>query len=93
KANAAICLIDKTLTKVNKQRADLGAYQNRLMYAAKSLLTGYENMQAAESRIRDTDMANEMSDFTKNQILLNASISMLAQANARPQAILGLLRG
>jgi len=93
KANAAIGLIDKALTKVNKQRADLGAYQNRLMYAAKSLLTGYENMQAAESRIRDTDMANEMSDFTKNQILLNASISMLAQANARPQAILGLLRG
>jgi flagellin len=93
KANAVIGLIDKALTKVNKQRADLGAYQNRLMYAAKSLLTGYENMQAAESRIRDTDMANEMSDFTKNQILLNASISMLAQANARPQAILGLLRG
>jgi flagellin len=93
KANAAIGLIDKALTKVNKQRADLGAYQNRLMYAAKSLLTGYENMQAAESRIRDTDMANEVSDFVKNQILLNASISMLAQANARPQAILGLLRG
>jgi len=93
KANAVIGLIDKALTKVNKQRADLGAYQNRLMYAAKSLLTGYENMQAAESRIRDTDMANEVSDFTKNQILLNASISMLAQANARPQAILGLLRG
>lgn len=93
KANAVIGLIDKALTKVNKQRADLGAYQNRLMYAAKSLLTGYENMQAAESRIRDTDMANEVSDFVKNQILLNASISMLAQANARPQAILGLLRG
>jgi flagellin len=93
KANAAIGLIDKALTKVNKQRADLGAYQNRLTYASKSLLTGYENMQAAESRIRDTDMANEMSDFTKNQILLNASISMLAQANARPQAILALLRG
>ncbi len=92
KANAAIGLIDKALTKVNKQRADLGAYQNRLMYAAKSLLTGYENMQASESRIRDTDMAYEVSEFTKNQILLNASISMLAQANARPQAILGLLR-
>lgn len=93
KANAAIGLIDKALTKVSKQRSDLGAYQNRLTYAAKSLLTGYENMQAAESRIRDTDMANEMSEFTKNQILLNASISMLAQANARPQAVLTLLRG
>ncbi|MFN4244745.1 MAG: flagellin [Brevinematia bacterium] len=92
KANAVIGLIDKALTKVSKQRADLGAYQNRLTYAAKSLLTGYENMQASESRIRDTDMAYEMSDFTKNQILLNASISMLAQANARPQAILALLR-
>ncbi len=92
KANAVIGLIDKALTKVSKQRADLGAYQNRLMYAAKSLLTGYENMQASESRIRDTDMAYEMSEFTKNQILLNASISMLAQANARPQAILALLR-
>jgi len=92
KANAAIGLIDKSLTKVNKQRADLGAYQNRLMYAAKSLLTGYENMQAAESRIRDTDMAYEISDFVKNQILAQASISMIAQANVRPQSILALLR-
>lgn len=92
KANAAIGLIDRALSRVNKQRADLGAYQNRLMYAAKSLLTGYENMQAAESRIRDTDMAYEVSEFTKNQILLNTSLSLLAQANARPQAILALLR-
>ncbi|MCX8029510.1 MAG: flagellin, partial [Brevinematales bacterium] len=62
KSNRAIGIIDQALQKVNKQRADLGAYQNRLMYTAKSLLIGYENLQAAESRIRDTDMAYEMSD-------------------------------
>jgi len=92
KANRAIGVIDQALQVVNKQRADLGAYQNRLMYTAKSLLIGYENLQAAESRIRDTDMANEISDFVKNQILAQASISMIAQANARPQSILSLLR-
>ena len=92
KANRAIGVIDQALQVVNKQRADLGAYQNRLMYTAKSLLIGYENLQAAESRIRDTDMANEISDFVKNQILSLASISMIAQANARPQSILSLLR-
>jgi flagellin len=92
KSNRAIGVIDQALQVVNKQRADLGAYQNRLMYTAKSLLIGYENLQAAESRIRDTDMAYEMSDFVKNQILAQASISMIAQANARPQSILALLR-
>jgi flagellin len=76
---------------VNKQRADLGAYQNRLDKIAKTLLIGYENLQAAESRIRDTDMAYEMSDFVKNQILAQASVSMIAQANLRPQMILRLL--
>jgi len=91
KANRAIGVIDQALQVVNKQRADLGAYQNRLMYTAKSLLIGYENLQAAESRIRDTDMANEMSDFVKNQILAQASVSMIAQANLRPQMILRLL--
>ncbi len=92
KSNRAIGVIDIALQKVNKQRADLGAYQNRLMYTAKSLLIGYENLQAAESRIRDTDMAYEMSDFVKNQILAQASISMIAQANLRPQSVLALLR-
>jgi flagellin len=92
KSNRAIGVIDQALQVVNKQRADLGAYQNRLMYTAKSLLIGYENLQAAESRIRDTDMANEISDFVKNQILSQASISMIAQANARPQSVLALLR-
>jgi len=92
KANRAIGVIDQALQVVNKQRADLGAYQNRLMYTAKSLLIGYENLQAAESRIRDTDMANEISDFVKNQILAQAQISMIAQAIVRPQSILALLR-
>lgn len=91
-ANRAIGILDQALQKVNKQRADLGAYQNRFMYTAKALLIGYENLQAAESRIRDTDMAYEISDFVKNQILSQASISMIAQANLRPQAILTLLR-
>ncbi|HPH02395.1 MAG TPA: flagellin, partial [Spirochaetota bacterium] len=69
KANATIGTIDQALKKLSKQRADLGAYQNRLEHAAKGLMSGYENLQAAESRIRDTDMAEEMSDFVKNQIL------------------------
>ncbi|MCS7299035.1 MAG: flagellin [Spirochaetia bacterium] len=92
KANRAIGVLDQALQKVNKQRADLGAYQNRFMYTAKALLIGYENLQAAESRIRDTDMAYEISDFVKNQILAQSSISMISQANLRPQAILTLLR-
>ncbi|MCX8029939.1 MAG: flagellin, partial [Brevinematales bacterium] len=87
-ANRSIGAIDSALQIVNKQRADLGAYQNRLDKIAKTLLIGYENLQAAESRIRDTDMAYEMSDFVKNQILAQASVSMIAQANLRPQAIL-----
>ena len=92
KANRAIGAIDQALMKVSKQRADLGAYQNRLEYAAKGLMTGYENMQAAESRIRDTDMAEQMVDFVKNQILVQAGTAMLAQANTTPQSVLRLLR-
>ncbi|MCK4907582.1 MAG: flagellin [Spirochaetes bacterium] len=92
KANATIGTVDVALKKVSKQRADLGAYQNRLEFAAKGLMAGYENLQAAESRIRDTDMAEEMSEFVKNQILSQASVAMLAQANAKPQSILQLLR-
>jgi flagellin len=90
-ANRTIGVADQALQIVNKQRADLGAYQNRLDKIAKTLLIGYENLQAAESRIRDTDMAYEMSDFVKNQILAQASVSMIAQANLRPQMILRLL--
>ena len=92
KANRAIGAIDQALMKVSKQRADLGAYQNRLEYAAKGLMTGYENIQAAESRIRDTDMAEQMVDFVKNQILVQAGTAMLAQANTTPQSVLTLLR-
>ena len=90
-ANQTIGKIDKALTKVSKQRADLGAYQNRMSMALKGVLTGYENMQAAESRIRDTDMASEMSQFVKNQILVQSSMSMLGQANMKPQSVLKLL--
>ena len=92
KANAAIGSIDQALKKVSKQRADLGAYQNRLEYAAKGLMNGYENLQAAETRIRDTDMAEEMSDFVKNQILSQTGVAMLAQANTKSQQVLQLLR-
>jgi flagellin len=78
--------------KVSKQRADLGAYQTRLEYAAKGLMSGFENMQASESRIRDTDMAEQMVEFTKNQILQQSSTAMLAQANIVPQSVLQLFR-
>lgn len=92
KANATIGTVDQALKKISKQRADLGAYQNRLEYAAQGLMAGYENLQAAESRIRDTDMAEEMSMFVKNQILSQAGTAMLAQANSKPQQIMQLLR-
>jgi len=91
KANMTIGQIDKALQIVSKQRADLGAYQERLEFLSKGLLIGAENMQAAESRIRDTDMALEMSNFTKDQILVQSATAMLAQANAQPQLILRLL--
>lgn len=91
-ANASIGLLDQALQKVSKQRADLGAYQNRLDHARKGLSVGAENMQASESQIRDTNMANEMVDFVKNQILLQSSNAMIAQANQVPQSVLQLLQ-
>ncbi|HOC28778.1 MAG TPA: flagellin [Treponemataceae bacterium] len=91
-ANRAIGTLDEALKKVNKQRADLGAYQNRLEYTMKGLSIGAENLQAAESRIRDTDMAKEMVDYTKNQILSQAGTAMLAQANQSTQGVLSLLQ-
>lgn len=91
KANMTIGVIDAALTRISKQRADLGAYYNRLEYAAKGLMNAYENIQASESRIRDADMAEEMSTLTKNQILVQSGTAMLAQANAKPQNILRLL--
>ncbi|TVQ39242.1 MAG: flagellin [Spirochaetaceae bacterium] len=91
-ANAAIGLLDDALMKVSKQRADLGAYQNRLEYAREGLSIGAENLQAAESQIRDVDMAREVVDFVKNQILVQSSTSMLAQANQKTQTVLQLLQ-
>jgi flagellin len=91
-SNAAIGVVDAALRKINKQRADLGAYQNRLEYARKGLDIGAENLQASESRIRDTDMAKEMVSFVKNQILLQASTAMLAQANTKSQTVLQLFQ-
>jgi len=92
-ANAAIGTLDMALKIINKQRADLGAYQNRLEYATKGLLIGAENLQSAESLIRDTNMAEEMVAYTKNQILLQSSTAMLAQANRKSQSTLQLLQG
>ena len=91
-ANRAIGTLDTALKGINKQRADLGAYQNRLEYAVKGLDVGAENLQAAESRIRDADMASEMVEYTKNNILVQAATAMLAQANTKPQTVLQLLR-
>lgn len=91
-ANTTLATIDEALKNVNKQRADLGAYQNRMEIAQKGINVAAENTQAAESRIRDTDMANEMVNFTKNQILAQASTAMLAQANSQSQNVLALLR-
>jgi len=91
-ANRSIGLIDAALQKVSKQRADLGAYQNRLDYTITGLLTGAENLQASESRIRDADMAAEMVTFVRDQVLVQSSTAMLAQANTRPQSILQLLK-
>ncbi len=91
-ANRAIGTLDEALKKINKQRADLGAYQNRLEHTVNGLNIGAENLQAAESRIRDTDMAKEMVEFTKNQVLTQAGTAMLAQANQSTQSVLSLLQ-
>ena len=91
-ANRAIGTLDEALKKINKQRADLGAYQNRLEMTVKGLDIGAENLQASESRIRDTDMASEMVEFTKDQVLSQAGTAMLAQANQSSQNVLSLLR-
>ena len=91
-ANDAIGTLDDALMRINKQRADLGAYYNRMEHASKGLMIAYENTQASESRIRDTDMAEESVAFTKNQILVQSGTAMLAQASIRPQSVLQLLR-
>ncbi len=91
KSNQAIGTLDNALKIVSKQRADLGAYQNRFEMASKGVAIASENLQAAESRIRDTDMASEMVNYTKNRILTQAGGAMLAQANTRTQSVMQLL--
>ncbi|MBC6713830.1 flagellin [Treponema sp. Marseille-Q3903] len=91
-ANMTLAAVDAALKNVTKQRADLGAYQNRFELAAKGVNIAAENTQAAESRIRDTDMAAEMVQFTKNSILTQAGTAMLAQANSQSQTVLSLLK-
>jgi flagellin len=84
--------VDTAISTLASRRGDIGAAQNRLGYASANLATTVENVQSAESTIRDTDMASEMTAFTKNQILLQAGTAMLAQANAAPQALLSLFK-
>ncbi|RME92535.1 MAG: flagellin [Candidatus Hydrogenedentota bacterium] len=90
-SNDTIGLVDTALEKLLKLRADLGASANRLEISAKGLMSAYENVMAAESRIRDADMAEEMVEYTRNQILEQAAVSMLAQSNLRGQQALRLI--
>jgi len=90
-ANQAIGTVDSAMLMVNQLRADLGAYQNRFEMAARSVANAAENLQASESRIRDTNMASQMVEYTRGTILNQAATSMLAQANVRPQSVLQLL--
>jgi flagellin len=90
-ANATIGKVDEALQIVSKQRADLGAYQNRFEKAAQGVAVAAENIQAAESTIRDTNMANMMVEYVKDNILVQAGTAMLAQANQKPQSVLQLL--
>jgi len=91
-ANMTIATIDSALKTVTKQRADLGAFQNRFETASRGIAIAAENLTASESRIRDTDMATEMVEFTKNQILTQSGVAMLAQANSNSQNVLSILR-
>jgi len=91
-ANQVIGRVDAAMTRISRQRADLGAYQNRFEMAAKGVAVAAENMQAAESLIRDTDIASQMVNYTKNQILMQSSTAMLAQANLKPRSVLQLLQ-
>jgi flagellin len=91
-AQAAMDAIDTALTSINSYMGEVGAYQNRLQYTVENLAISIENYSASESAIRDVDMAAEISTFTKNQILQQSGMAMLAQANSAPQQILTLLR-
>jgi flagellin len=90
-ANISLALLDKGLETITKQRADLGAYQNRFEMAFKGVAVAAENMTAAESRIRDVDMASQMVSYTKNQVLSQAGSAMLAQANVGTRSVMQLL--
>lgn len=92
KANAAIEKIDTAINSVSTYRAQLGAAQNRMEHTVNNLKVTSENITAAESRIRDTDMADEITAYTKNNILMQAAQSMLAQSNAMPQGVLSMLQ-
>ncbi|MCL2007993.1 MAG: flagellin [Treponema sp.] len=91
-ANRTIGIMDEAMRIINKQRADLGAYQNRLEHTVRGLDVGAENLQASESRIRDTNMADQMVSYTRDQILSQAGAAMLAQANQRAAMVLQLIR-
>ncbi len=90
-ANETVGAVDLALDKLNRQRANLGAYYNRLETTVKSLSAGYESMVVAESRLRDTDMAEELVEYTKEQVLLQSGTAMLAQANQTSRSVLKLL--
>jgi flagellin len=90
-ANKALALVDSAVDEVSRQRANFGAWQNRLEHTSRNLSVAAENLQAAESRIRDTDMAAEMVEFTKLRILTDSGTAMLAQANMMPKTVLRLL--
>jgi flagellin len=92
KANAAVSVFDNAIQKVLDQQATIGAIEARLEYTSQNLTTSSENVQAAESTIRDADMAKEMTNYTKNNVLLQAAQSMLAQANQNSSAVLSLLQ-
>ena len=94
-ANAALAMdaLDTGLVSINAYMGSVGAYQNRLQYTMENLSISMENYSASESTIRDVDMASEVSTFTKNQILQQSAMAMLAQANSAPQQILTLLKG
>ena len=91
-AQAAISTVNAAIVSVSKTRSLMGAYQNRLEHTVANLNNASENLQAAESRVRDVDMAKEMMKFSKNNILQQAAQAMLAQANQAPQGVLQLLR-
>ena len=90
-SNQVIGTVDEALKLISRQRADLGAYQNRLEMAVVGIDVAAENMQAAESILRDVDMANEMAEFVKNQVLIQANTAMMAQANLKAQSVIQLL--